>query len=402
MNTTNNNIENINPKASLTLSLGHFSIDSYSAFINPIMPFIASKLGIALTMATTLISISHLCSSIIQPFFGYSADILKKRFFIVWGLILGAIFLSCTGIATNALMLGLYLALGSMGVAFYHPQATSFVKQFSGNNSTKYMSIFLAGGTAGFSAGPLISSFVAEKFGLEQMPILMIYGIFVGLLLLKFVPKTSDNSSLNEFIKIASKPDFFLSFFKAVKESFSVKDFRILFAISVAKCLTVSTYCVFLPFLWEKMGYSVAKIGVLIFLFVSAGAIATIVSGFFEKRIGAHKVFYLSMLTILPLTLLFILTYSHAQVISYIAVTLAGFFALLAIPINMVMAQNAVPRYRGLVSGFIGGLSWGIIGVMLPLTGFMAEKLGIPTLLLIVSLVPLICAFYVKNLKINQ
>ena len=32
----------------------------------------------------------------------------------------------------------------------------------------------------------------------------------------------------------------------------------------------------------------------------------------------------------------------------------------------------------------------------------VAEKLGIPTLLLIVSLVPLICAFYVKNLKINQ
>ena len=277
-----------------------------------------------------------------------------------------------------------------------------YAKQFSGNNSTKYMSIFLAGGTAGFSAGPLISSFVTEKFGLEQMPILMIYGIFVGLLLVKFVPKTSDKSSLNEFIKVASRLDFFLSFFKAVKESFSVKDFRILFAISVAKCLTVSTYCVFLPFLWEKMGYSVAKIGVLIFLFVSAGAIATIVSGFFEKRIGAHKVFYLSMLTILPLTMLFILTYIHAQIISYIAVTLAGFFALLAIPINMVMAQNAVPQYRGLVSGFIGGLSWGIIGVMLPLTGFVAEKLGIPTLLLIVSLVPLICAFYVKNLKISQ
>ena len=67
----------------------------------------------------------------------------------------------------------------------------------------------------------------------------------------------------------------------------------------------------------------------------------------------------------------------------------------------MVMAQNAVPKHRGLVSGFIGGLSWGIIGVMLPLTGFAAEKFGIPTLLLFVSVVPLICAFYVKNLKSN-
>ena len=209
----NNKNETVGNNAAWTLSLGHFSIDSYSAFINPIMPFIAAKLGIALTMATTLISVSHLCSSIIQPLFGYSADILKKRFFIVWGLIIGAVFLSYTGAASNVTTLGVCLALGSMGVAFYHPQATSFVKQFSGKNSTKYMSIFLAGGTAGFSAGPLISSFVAQKFGLEQMPVLMVYGIFVGLLLFKFVPKTSDNSSLNDFINVASKPDFFISFF---------------------------------------------------------------------------------------------------------------------------------------------------------------------------------------------
>lgn len=401
-NINNKEIDTADKKATWTLALGHFSIDSYSAFINPIMPFIATKLGIALTLATTLISVSHLCSSIIQPFFGYSADILKKRFFIVWGLIIGAIFLSYTGAAHSVLSLGLCLAIGSMGVAFYHPQATSFVKQFSGNNSTKHMSIFLAGGTAGFSAGPLISSYFAQHFGLEQMPILMIYGIIVGLLMLKFVPKISDTKSFNEFKNTITKPDFLLNFFKAAKECFQVKDFRILFAISVAKCLTVSTYCVFLPFLWEKMGYSVSKIGTLIFLFVSAGAIATIVSNIFEKRIGAHKVFYLSMLTIFPLTFLFLLTFLKLQVISYIAVVLTGFFALLAIPINMVMAQNAVPQHRGLVSGFIGGLSWGIVGVMLPFTGFAAEKIGIPTLLLIVSLTPLFCAFYVKNLKINE
>ncbi len=399
MNSCNNQKDN--SKVAWTLSLGHFSIDSYSAFINPIMPFIAAKLGIALTLATTLISISHLCSSIIQPLFGYSADILKKRFFIVWGLVIAAIFLSCTGISNSYWVLGLCLALGSMGVAFYHPQATSYVKQFSDENSTKHMSIFLAGGTAGFSAGPLISSFIAEHLGLEKMPILAIYGIIVGLLMLKFIPKTSEEDSLEKFKQKVLKADFLLSFWNAIKESFKVKDLQILFAISVAKCLTVSSYCVFLPFLWQKIGYSVSKIGFLIFLFVSAGAIATIVSSYFEKRIGAKKVYYLSMITILPLAIIFLLTYGTNPLVSQIAVILAGFFALLAIPINMVMAQNAVPQYKGLVSGFIGGLSWGIVGIFLPLTGFIAEKIGIPTLLTLISTVPLICAFFVKELKTN-
>jgi len=400
---TTDKIKNLSEgdKAAWTLSLGHFSIDSYSAFINPIMPFIAAKLGIALTLATALISVSHLCSSIIQPLFGYAADILQKRFFIVWGLIIASVFLSFTGAASNFWVLGLCLAIGSMGVAFYHPQATGFVKQFAVKNPTKTMSIFLAGGTAGFSAGPLISSFTVEHFGLEKMPVLAVYGVVVGLMMLKFVPKTSNSDSFANFKAQVLKPDFLLAFFKAVKESFAVKDLRILFAISVAKCLTVSSFCVFLPFLWEKMGYSVSKIGFLIFLFVLAGAVATIASAHFEKRIGANKVFYLSMLTILPLAVLFMLTYVSAPLVSYTAVVLAGFFALLAIPINMVMAQNAVPQYRGLVSGFIGGLSWGIVGVLLPVTGFAAEVIGIPTLLVIIALVPFICAFFVKQLSVN-
>lgn len=384
------------------LSFGHLSVDSYSAFINPIMPFIAAKLGIALTLATTLISISHLCSSIIQPLFGYAADILKKRFFIVWGLIIASIFLSFTGAAFNFWILGLCLALGSMGVAFYHPQATGFVKQFALKNPTKAMSIFLAGGTVGFSAGPLISSFTVEHFGLERMPVLAIYGVVVGLLLLKFVPKTSDSSSFLNFKAQVFNSDFLSSFFRAVRESFAVNDLKILFAISVAKCLTVSSFCVFLPFLWQKMGYSVSKIGLLIFLFVLAGAIATIASSIFERKIGASMVFYLSMLTILPLSVLFLLTYVSAPIISYVAVVLTGFFALLAIPINMVMAQNAVPQYRGLVSGFIGGLSWGIVGVLLPFTGFVAEHIGIPTLLVLVSLVPFVCSFFVKKLSVKS
>ena len=112
------NSDKDNKKAAWALGLGHFSIDTYGGFINPIMPFIAAKIGMAMALATTLISISHLCSSIIQPLFGYAADLLKKRFFIIWGLILGSIFLSITSIAKNPVSLGLFLIIGSIGSAF--------------------------------------------------------------------------------------------------------------------------------------------------------------------------------------------------------------------------------------------------------------------------------------------
>ena len=87
----------MNKKEIKTLSIGHFVIDAYSGFLNPIMPFIAAKIGITMALATVLISISNLTSSLSQPFFGYIADKWQRRFFIFWGMLMASLFLSFLG-----------------------------------------------------------------------------------------------------------------------------------------------------------------------------------------------------------------------------------------------------------------------------------------------------------------
>ncbi|MEI8378293.1 MAG: MFS transporter, partial [bacterium] len=86
--------EQKNKQAVKCLTIGHFMIDSYAGFLAPILPFIASKIGISLALAGSVISISHLLSSMTQPFFGFLADKIKKRFFIFWGMLLACVFLS--------------------------------------------------------------------------------------------------------------------------------------------------------------------------------------------------------------------------------------------------------------------------------------------------------------------
>ena len=56
--------ENQNKKVIKTLSLGHFVTDAYSGFLNPIMPFIAAKIGISMAIATVLISISNFATAV--------------------------------------------------------------------------------------------------------------------------------------------------------------------------------------------------------------------------------------------------------------------------------------------------------------------------------------------------
>ena len=83
-----------NKKAVAWLTLGHGMADSYSGFINPILPFIVANIGTTLAAATCALSASQLFSSMMQPVFGFIADKWRKRFFIFWGIILASVFFS--------------------------------------------------------------------------------------------------------------------------------------------------------------------------------------------------------------------------------------------------------------------------------------------------------------------
>ena len=79
--------EDKNKKAIYWLCSAHFANDVYTGFLNPIMPFIAAKLGFTMGIATIIIAITQICSNMLQPIFGFFADNILKRFFIFWGLI---------------------------------------------------------------------------------------------------------------------------------------------------------------------------------------------------------------------------------------------------------------------------------------------------------------------------
>jgi FSR family fosmidomycin resistance protein-like MFS transporter len=227
-----------------TLSLGHFTIDAYSGFLNPIMPFIAAKIGITMAIATVLISISNLTSSLSQPFFGYVADRWQRRFFIFWGMLFASIFLSCLGVANNIFTLVICLLLGHMGVSFFHPQATSLAYSNSEcKTNSKELSIFIAMGTFGFALGPAISSGITQLWGLEKLPFACVFGLIMAFVLLKNVPKIQ---TLGE-----EKPK--VSLLLALKKIFSNKPVSILVFASIVKSFVVSSFQIILPFYWKDI-----------------------------------------------------------------------------------------------------------------------------------------------------
>lgn len=377
-----------NKKALIWLTLGHGLSDSYSSFINPILPFIVANIGASLAMATCALSASQLFSSMMQPVFGFIADKWQKRFFIFWGIILASIAFSLSGLVNNIWQLALCLIIGGLGVGFYHPQATGFVVRYSGKNLAQNMSIFIAAGTIGYSLGPIISSTITQWFGVTKLPYAATWGLIFAFCVFLFVPKIQSST----FVKNEN------SFFTTLKDIFKNKIVRILIMVSALKSLVTSSFSILMPFYWKELGYSAFQIGLAVFIFLTVGAFGTYISSRYEKIIGYKNVFYTSLIVPFILTLIFVSIIKTAPVLSFVLFILTGFITMLSVSINMVMAQKTMPQYKSMISGFIGGFSWGIVGVFLPLIGYVAQNIGIIKTLLIISFIPFVLSYFVKFL----
>lgn len=380
---------NKNKKAVSWLNLAHFTNDVYTGFINPIMPFIAAKLGFTMAIATILIAITQICSNMLQPIFGFFADNMLKRFFIFWGLILSSIFIPLAPSAPNIFVLTFFMILGCLGSSFFHPQSMGFIKIFSGENLNKNMGVFVSMGSLGFAFGPLLATFITQHASLDKIFYTSFFGVILALLMFICVPKLS----LTE--QNVKQKDFLKSF----KEIASNNQIKYLMLISMMKTLVTNSSCILLPFLWKSMGYTPFYIGFALFLFVFAGAIGSFLSPKLEKILGSKPILYISMWGTLPLMIAFALTYKTMPILSLAIFSIIGFVTMLAQPVTLVLAQKTLPDYKSVVSGLINGFCWGTIAFCLSFLGFFAEKFGIINVLILLTFFPVFACYFIKKLK---
>lgn len=371
------------------LGLAHLFCDVYGGFINPLMPFIAEKLGFSMAVATILMAITQICSNMLQPIFGFFADNILKRFFIFWGLILASTFIPLAPSAPNLFILTIFMILGCLGGSFFHPQAMGFVNHFSGKNCSNNMGFFISLGSLGFAFGPLLAAFITQIAGLDKVFYTSIFGLSLALLMFKFVPRLS----------LAERKPEKKEFFKSFKTILSHNQMKLLMILAMMKSLVTNSSCVLLPFLWKDLGYSPFYIGFALFLFVFAGSIGSFISPRLENILGTKSVIYFSMWGTFPAMLGFALTYKTMPILSMILFALIGFTTMLAQPVVLVLAQKNLPKFKSVVAGFVNGFCWGTVALILSGLGIVAQKFGIINVLLILTTIPALASISVKYLK---
>ena len=357
----------------LLLTMGHFVTDLYPGVVSPILPLLQRNLALSLPETAFISSVLSMVASMFQLLFGYLSDRYKKTIIVALGPAISGIFLSCLGFADTYLILLLFVSLGAMGIAAFHPQGAALAGIESKDQPFSGMSMFVTGGSVGVSIGALIAGPIVEYGSVKSLAYLMVFGILTGFLLWKVIAKDTLTKHYRETTQAIGQGSYPV--------------FLILVILALVRAYMFISLHTFIPLYLAETGHALSFGGVSLFFLHTAAGIGGFTGGLWAEKLGAPKVIFISFLFPVPLLALYMMTESF---ISIAFLTLAGYIFFTSTPLVISLCQRAFPNSISIVSSLVMGVTWGLAGLLVTPTGILAEQIGLYQTLLFISFIPLL------------
>jgi FSR family fosmidomycin resistance protein-like MFS transporter len=358
----------------LLMASAHVMVDGYGNIYAPLLPLLIPKLGLSLAAAGTLTMLFQLSASVAQIGFGRLADRWRPRLLVMAGPLISVTVLSLVGLASSPPMLAAILVAGGLGAAAFHPPAAALAHRLGGDHPGLAMSVYITGGTLGFSLGPLMFAPFAERVGLGLTPLLALPGLVVVGFFLTRVPPMPLHASAGGGLRVLAP---------------YAKPLGLLYTIVVLRTLTAISFSTFVPVMLTRSGLSVSQAGFAVALYLFASGVGGFFGGPVADRFGAKRVIALSLVLATPF--LFAAPFLSGWPF-VVLLAIGGFFLQSTLPVNVTFAQALAPVSAATVSSIMMGFGWGTGGLSVPFVGMIADRIGIPTTLSGLALVPLVAA----------
>jgi MFS transporter, FSR family, fosmidomycin resistance protein len=359
----------------LILTGAHFCVDSYATMLVPALPFLSEQMGFGLAFSGVLATVPSVCN-VSQPLLGLWADRMARRYLIVAGLLLAAVFMPLIGIATSYVTLVVLLCLGASGVAAFHPQSFAVAGALSGNRRSFGIAIYVFGGTLALGATPIWVSWFGSGPGMQYLPLATIPGLILLLAMVKVVP--FDNPQVAESST-------------SVLQSLRHLGWPVILITVVVILRSVSGLGVgtFIVFLGRERGLSAMESGAALSAYNTAGVVASLLFGYLADYFRPKVLTWGTILAACPL----LLGYVHTGgILSYVLLVAGGAMLLASNSIMVAMAQELAPRNEALASSLPLGFSWGTASLALGPLGFLADRIGLEAMLTGVATLPVLTA----------
>ncbi|MGF9761438.1 MFS transporter [Microvirga sp. 0TCS3.31] len=364
------------------ISVSHMLNDLIQSLLPAIYPILKDNYRLDFGQIGLLTLTFQMSASLLQPLVGTFTDRKPQPFSLVVGMGFTLIGLLTLSQAHSYPMLLLGAALVGMGSSVFHPESSRVARMASGGRHGLAQSVFQVGGNAGTALGPLLAAFIVVPFGQGSIAWFSAVALLAMLILFAVGRWYRD-----KLVELRAKP-------KAASTGSHVSRRRIVVSITILVLLVFSknfymagltSYYTF--YLISKFQVSVQDAQVYLFIFLGAVAAGTLLGGPVGDRIGRRYVIWISILGVLPFTL--VLPYASlfwtAVLSVIIGIVLASAFSAI-----LVYATELVPGRVGMIAGLFFGLSFGMGGLGAAALGQLADMTSIETVYKVCSFLPAI------------
>jgi FSR family fosmidomycin resistance protein-like MFS transporter len=365
-------------------SVCHMLNDTMQSLFVAAYPIFKGNFDLSFTQIGALTLVFQITASLLQPLVGLYTDRKPQPYSLPIGMAISMGGLFTLAFATNYAMLLLGGALLGVGSSIFHPETSRLARLASGGSHGLAQSVFQVGGNFGSSLGPLMMIFLVLPNGQQSLAwfsLVAVLGIVMQVGLAHWYKQHGHAIHKRQ---------------TAVKMGTHGRK-KVLGAIAVLVVLmfskffyqvSLTSYYVF--YLMQHFHLPQKQSQLDLFLFLAALAVGTVAGGPLGDRIGRKKVIWLSILGVLPMTL--VLPYVSLPATVALSV-LIGLILASAFSAILVYAQELVPHRVGMISGLFFGLAFGMAGLGAAVLGTLADHTSIDFVYKVCAFLPALGLF---------
>ncbi|MFE1599393.1 MFS transporter [Methylobacterium sp. ID0610] len=365
------------------LSLSHLLNDLIQSLLPAIYPLLKQTYHLDFGQIGLLTLAFQLTSSLLQPVVGLSTDRRPQPFSLAAGMLLSLAGLLMLSRASSFASLLVAAGLVGTGSAIFHPEASRVARLASGGRYGLAQSVFQVGGNAGTAIGPLLAAFIVVPHGQSSIAFFAVAAL-AGFVVLSLVGRWYRA----RLALAATRPRRAAGAGPAPSRPRVVATVAILLVLIFSKYFYMASFTSYFTFyLLHRFGVSVQESQVLLFVFLGAVAVGTVIGGPIGDRFGRKPVIWGSIVGVLPFTL----ALPHANLFWTVVLTVPiGLILASAMPAILVYAQELLPGRVGLVGGLFFGFAFGMGGLGAAVLGELADRTSIETVYTLCAFLPAI------------
>jgi len=350
------------------VSASHFLNDMIQSLLPAVYPLLKANYALDFGQIGLITLVFQVTASLLQPVVGAFTDRRPTWYSLPLGMSFTLCGLLLLSQATYPLLL-LAAALIGTGSSVFHPESSRIARLASGGRHGFAQSFFQVGGNLGSATGPLLAAFIVLPRGQASI------AWFAVVALLAIVLLVGVGRWYRAHVALArSKPPL-----APVVSDLPRR--RIVVAISVLLALifskyfylaSLNTYYIF--YLMHRFALTAQDAQIHLFYFLGAVALGTLVGGPVGDRFGRKYVIWVSILGVLPFTVLL----PHVDLFwtSVLSVVI-GLILSSAFSAILVYATELLPGKVGMIAGLFFGFAFGMGGLGAALLGELADARGI-------------------------